>query len=83
MRGMIGRMSLQCNIDAKGKCVRLIYGLILAIAGVILLFLWALPAGGVLAWSVCTLLILGGALAIFEARKGWCIVRAMGIKTPM
>ena len=25
----------------------------------------------------------GGAFAIFEARKGWCIVRAIGIKTPL
>jgi hypothetical protein len=27
--------------------------------------------------------MLGGAFAIFEARAGWCALRAMGIKTPL
>jgi len=27
--------------------------------------------------------VLSGAVALFEARKGWCAVRAMGIRTPM
>jgi len=27
--------------------------------------------------------VLGGAFAIFEARAGWCALRAMGIKTPL
>ena len=27
--------------------------------------------------------IFGGAFAIFEARAGWCIVRALGFKTPL
>jgi len=34
---------------------------------------WYAVAGG----------IFGGAFAIFEARAGWCIVRAIGIKTPL
>jgi uncharacterized membrane protein HdeD (DUF308 family) len=76
-------MPLQCNIDAKGKLARLIYGLILLIAGIILLFIWALPSGTVLSWVVTVALLLGGAVAIFEARAGWCGVRAMGFKTPM
>ena len=25
----------------------------------------------------------GGLLALFEARTGWCVVRAMGFKTPL
>jgi hypothetical protein len=76
-------MSMTCNIDAKGKLVRLIYGLVFVIAGIVLLFAWALPSGGVLAWIVTIALIAGGAFAIFEARAGWCAVRAMGFKTPV
>jgi len=26
--------------------------------------------------------IMGGLFAIWEAREGWCVVRAIGIKTP-
>jgi uncharacterized membrane protein HdeD (DUF308 family) len=73
-------MPLQCNIDARGKLIRLIYGLVLLIAGVLLLFLWAKSA---FSWAVTIALILGGAFAIFEARAGWCILRAMGWKTPV
>lgn len=27
--------------------------------------------------------ILGGAFAMWEARAGWCVVRAIGIRTPL
>jgi hypothetical protein len=36
-----------------------------------------------LGWYAVGGAILGGAFAIYEARAGWCIVRAMGIKTPL
>jgi hypothetical protein len=76
-------MALQCNIDARGKVIRLIAGLIFLVGGFILLFAWAWPARSVLAWTVALVAVAGGAFAIFEARAGWCIVRAMGLKTPM
>jgi hypothetical protein len=76
-------MPLQCNIDARGKLARLIYGVVLLILGLVLLLAWALPTGGLWAWAVTIVSLLGGAFAIFEARAGWCVVRAMGIKTPM
>jgi uncharacterized membrane protein HdeD (DUF308 family) len=76
-------MPLQCNIDAKGKWVRLIYGVVFFIAGLISLLAWALGSGSILAWVVTIALLIGGAFAIFEARAGWCVVRAMGFKTPM
>ncbi len=75
---------LECNLDAKGKAARLLGG-IAAVAGALVLavmlatdmftfgFGWYAVGGG----------ILGGAFAIFEARAGWCIVRAIGIKTPL
>ena len=76
-------MALQCNIDAKGKRVRFINGIITLIAGVVLLFAWALPTRSGLAWSITIACVIGGAFMIFEARAGWCVVRAMGFRTPV
>jgi hypothetical protein len=76
-------MPLTCNIDAKGKFVRLIYGLVLIVVAVVLLILWAVPSETFLSWLVTVVSFLGGAFALFEARAGWCVVRAMGIKTPV
>ena len=75
-------MVFECNIDDRGKAFRLKIGIASLLAGVVLsvvfyladvdwLMLWLAPAG----------MIGGGAFAIFEARAGWCIVRAMGFKT--
>lgn len=75
---------MQCNIDARGKAVRLIWGLLLllgaavigglAFAGVLVGWVWWLAVAGLFA---------AGAFGVFEARAGWCAVRAMGFKTPM
>ena len=75
-------MPPQCNIDAKGKVIRLAYGIVLAVVGVVLIFMWARPSGGWGAWTVSLLMLLGGVFAIYEGRTGWCVVRAMGFKTP-
>jgi hypothetical protein len=74
---------MQCNIDAKGKLVRLIYGIVLLLIGVIVLFTWTIRVGGAAAWLIAIGLILAGAFAIFESRAGWCVMRAMGFKTPL
>ena len=76
-------MALTCNIDAKGKAVRMIWGVLLIAAGVALALFRAWPTGSVWAWVIAVLLIAGGAFAVFEARAGWCVIRAMGMKTPM
>ena len=76
-------MPLTCNIDARGKLVRLIYGLLMLLLGAALIALWAVPAGGWWRWAIAIGSALAGLLAIFEARAGWCIVRAMGFRTPM
>lgn len=80
---MLGIMALTCNIDARGKLARLIWGVLLVILGAILVIFWAIPAGTFWPWTVSVASILGGGFAIFEARAGWCIIRAMGLKTPM
>ncbi|MFN3167456.1 MAG: hypothetical protein ACE37H_10375 [Phycisphaeraceae bacterium] len=73
---------MQCNIDAKGKAVRLIYGLLMLAlaAGLALLMLLGVFSAWWL-WLVALGLALMGAFGVFEARAGWCAVRAMGIKT--
>lgn len=73
---------MQCNIDAKGKFVRLIYGLLMlagaiALAGLIVLNV----VGGGWVWAIVVGLALMGAFAVYEARAGWCVARAMGFRT--
>lgn len=74
-------MPLTCNIDAKGKLARLIYGLLMILLGLALVWLWAWDSHSVLRWGVAVLCLLAGAFGIFEARAGWCVVRAMGFHT--
>jgi len=76
-------MSLTCNIDARGKAARLRIGIGGLILGAILVPAWALPAGTPLAWIVTGGVLLGAAFSVFEARAGWCVVRAMGFRTPV
>lgn len=73
---------MQCNIDSKGKAARLVYGLVLLVAAAVVaaLILLNILAGGWV-WAVVVGLALMGAFSVFEARAGWCAVRAMGIKT--
>lgn len=74
-------VALACNIDARGKALRLRLGIGLVLVGVASLALWAVPNGGALAWLVALGLLVSGAFSIFEARKGWCALRALGFKT--
>lgn len=73
---------MQCNIDQRGRKARLIGGIIVGALGVVLLVLGILRddtahlvAGGIV--------ILAGVFMIFEGLKGWCALRAMGVKTPL
>ena len=76
-------MALSCNIDSRGKRARLIYGVLMLVLGVVLLFVWAEPFGGWWRWAIAIACMAGGAFAVFEARAGWCAIRAIGIRTPM
>ena len=77
-------MALECNIDERGKAARLIGGIFALFAGLVSV---VFAATGVvdqqLGWVVSGGLIFGGVFAIFEARAGWCVVRALGFKTPL
>jgi len=77
-------MERTCNIDAKGRVVRFVTGVFAIIAGFVLAIL---VTQGVLSpepyWMLVTGSIIGGIFAMWEARAGWCVVRAIGIKTPL
>ena len=62
---------LECNIDGKGQLARFLGG-VASILGAL-----------VLGWYAVLGAVFGGAFAIWEARAGWCIVRALGFKTPL
>jgi hypothetical protein len=74
-------MALTCNIDARGKRARLISGILQLVAAVCVAGFWGWPTGSRIAWVFASVLMIGGAFTVFEARAGWCVLRAMGMKT--
>ncbi len=74
---------MQCNIDAKGRAVRRNGGIICCTAGIISLALAMWSPYRVAFLITGAFLILAGMFQLFEASKGWCALRAMGIKTPI
>lgn len=74
----------ECNIDARGKAARFMGGIASIVAASIFAFLLVTDVVSIgFGWYAIAGAYLGGAFAIYEARAGWCIVRAMGIKTPL
>ena len=77
-------MAFECNIDAKGKTLRLVGGILALLGGAVgyyILNAEYLPIPETLGQMGVIAAIIGGAFSIFEARAGWCVVRAMGFKT--
>ncbi len=62
------------NIDRRGRIVRAVWGVALIVAGALL------SKRG--AW-ICLLLVASGGFALYEAVRGWCLMRACGIKTKL
>ena len=78
-------MARECNIDARGKFVRLVGGSVSVFAGIVALLLIVV---GILPENIFSIgsvvgMFAGGALGIYEGKSGWCIARAMGIRTPI
>jgi hypothetical protein len=71
-----------CNIDRRGRRVRLMGGRA-SLAAAVGVGLSALALRNTLLGSVAVLLAAGGLLALYEARRGWCAARALGIPTPL
>ena len=76
-------MALECNIDAKGNAVRLRLGLMGIVSSLGLAAGCLLISAPDLAWIVPVGAFLGGVFSIFEGRTGWCVVRALGFRTPI
>lgn len=74
---------MKCNIDARGRAARLRAGIVAAMLGTVGLGLGLAGIGGSWTLGVGVGLLLAGGFAIFEARAGWCAVRAMGFRTPV
>jgi len=62
------------NIGRGGRKARAVLGGILVIAGVSLAWV---------AWWACVVVLIAGVFTLFEAARGWCLLRACGIKTRM
>jgi hypothetical protein len=60
------------NLDYRGRMARGVIGTICLIAGIIIVD-FALWLG--------LIFVAAGLFAIFESIRGWCLVRACGIKT--
>ena len=78
-------MVFECNIDARGKAYRLKLGIMGVTVGFVLaaaFYLAGIEFQRVL-WIIPIAIIGGGAFSIFEAQTGWCVVRALGFRTPL
>jgi hypothetical protein len=71
---------MECNIDEQGVRFRRVWGVMVLTAGLI--------SGGLAFWSgiwwmwiIAGVCVGAGGFAIFESRKKWCALRAMGVKT--
>jgi hypothetical protein len=73
---------MQCNIDERGARVRRLWGatnLVIAVLAALL----AAWSGLWWVWIIAAVALMAGVLGMFEAKKKWCVMRAMGVKTPM
>ena len=73
---------MQCNIDARGRRARIVSGLVCCAIAVILAVV-SYFRFGIFSWlgAIAVSLLACGLFQIFEGMKGWCVARAMGIKT--
>ncbi len=74
-------MKLARNIDERGRSVRFWIGVALLTVAAIVAFVWASPAASYVGWAFTAGLAVGGAFSVYESAVGWCVVRALGIRT--
>jgi hypothetical protein len=73
---------MECNIDSRGQLVRRIWGT-LCILAALAAAAFAFFTGPWWLYLVAAFLLAAGLFAFWEARKKWCVVRALGVKTPL
>jgi hypothetical protein len=77
-------MARECNSEAAGKAARLRGGIMAVIGGAVVgIGIITGIVAGPFWWLATAGAFAGGAFSIFEARAGWCVVRALGIRTPL
>ena len=73
---------VQCNIDSKGKLIRLVSGVAYACVALALLVMAVVAfTDQVWMWVLGVVLLIAGVFQVFEAWTGWCVLRAMGFRT--
>ncbi|MGD2109141.1 MAG: DUF2892 domain-containing protein [Phycisphaerae bacterium] len=73
---------MQQNIDRRGRIARAGSGVLCIALGVaVWLFHWPEPVTYRVMVSLAA--VLAGAFQLFEAKRGWCALRACGLRTPM
>ena len=75
-------MALKCNIDEHGAKARRVWGLMNLLIAALLAGL-AFWSGTWWLWIIVGMCAVAGAFALYEAKKKWCVMRAMGVKTRM
>ncbi len=70
------------NIDRKGRIARAISGTLCVLLG-LALWWWSWPASTTARVVLIVAALAFGVFQWFEARRGWCVARACGIRTPM
>lgn len=65
---------MKSNIDQQGRRLRAMMGIVALVAGAGALFLLGSMTAGLI-------LVGAGLFMLFEAAKGWCLLRACGIHT--
>lgn len=71
---------MQCNIDQRGRQARVVTGLLVDFVGVGLLVAGLVRDSPAL-WMAGAGLMTAGSLIVLEGVKGWCVLRALGVKT--
>lgn len=79
-----GVMVFECNIDSKGRALRFFTGILAMLGGglaYLILMMEVIPVPESIGTLGVLAMFIGGAFAIFEAKAGWCVVRALGFRT--
>lgn len=69
-----------CNINQAGQVIRFLLGFVMFVTG-LLLFIIAVPGGGLWWRLLQSGMMVGGIFLLYEGAMGWCALRAMGFKT--
>ncbi len=76
-------LGMKTNIDGRGRLIRAASGVLFLLIAAVVLFRGLHVGGALLRWGVGLMAAAVGGFQVFEAVTGWCVVRALGGKTPL